>query len=174
MLIDASPSECSASQSSEEGVRAGTTGMEICRKPSRERNHIGPSTLIDLDQGVGTVHPVPGVPARDPQDHEEPRPLHQRRRDQTAVASDPRHRRQTSPEPEPKNAACSEANAKPTAGSSKANTSTAEAGPSSSPTPTGSPITSTEQFNIQQHASYTEDLTSRPLDRRSRPYVTIQ
>ena len=64
---------------------------------------------------LGTVHPVPGVPAgapqdhlhhqRDrvaelpaPEDHQEPRPLPQRRRrDQAALAGDPRHRGQTRP-----------------------------------------------------------------------------
>ena len=64
---------------------------------------------------VGAVHPVPGVPARGPEDHlhhqqhrvaelpaaedhQEPGPLPQRRRgDQAVVAGDPRHRGQTGP-----------------------------------------------------------------------------
>ena len=74
-----------------------------------------PATVSDLAERLGTVHPVPGVPAaspqdhlhhqRDrvaelpaPQDHQEPRPLPQRRgRGQTALAGHPRHRGQTRP-----------------------------------------------------------------------------
>ena len=74
-----------------------------------------PGGLQDLGERLGAVHPVPGVPARaaeghlhheldrvaelpDAQDHQEPRPLPQRRgRDQAAVAGDPRHRGQASP-----------------------------------------------------------------------------
>ena len=59
------------------------------------------------------------------QDHQEPRPLPQRRRrDQAAVAGDPRHRGQTRPGNAPRKRGLPQDSAKPPAGSSKAPSST--------------------------------------------------
>ena len=104
--------------------RRGRRGSELRRLRRVRPGQEVPGHGRDLGERLGAVHPVPGVPARAaqdhlhhqrdrvaelpaPQDHQEPRPLPQRRRRrQAAVAGDPRHRGQTRPRREPRNEAC--------------------------------------------------------------------
>ena len=108
-------------QSRREGVETDLSGRRRGRREGRVRGvqglragHQISQRGRDLRECLGTVHPIPGLPSRSPQghlhdqldrvaelptaqDHQEPRPLPQRRsRCQTAVVGDLQHRRQTS------------------------------------------------------------------------------